>query len=187
MVAIRHGLGQLAWPSFALADRESVNRDRTAVVGLDPGPPMLRRMSCPNLHLLFPTLKIAAIDNDWTHAVGSTTEIESTIFCGYRRIGLRLRSVAHDAAGRAEAGEETVAKRIRPRSLDRTDSDVRVLWFSDYGVERIPSIGLPPDAYIQVAIQLARYEPHGNFAATNETATAPTRAFDMAGDSPNVF
>ncbi|KAH8994905.1 hypothetical protein EDB92DRAFT_1943606 [Lactarius akahatsu] len=38
------------------------------------------------------------------------------------------------------------------------NSDIRVLWFSDYGVERIPSIaGLPPDAYIQVAIQLARY------------------------------
>lgn len=68
------------------------------------------------------------------------------------------------------------------------DSDVRVLWSFDYGVERIPSIaGLPPNAYIQVAIQLARYESHGNFAATNETATAPTRAFDIAGDSPNVF
>ncbi|KAH9068364.1 carnitine acetyltransferase [Lactarius deliciosus] len=56
---------------------------------------------------------------------------------------------------------------------------VHVLWFSDYGVEWITSMTrLAPDAYIQMALQLAWYKSRGSFTATYETAL--TRAFDKA-------
>jgi carnitine O-acetyltransferase len=78
------------------------------------------------------------------------------------------------------------------------DSDNRVLWFSDYCVELITSIGtftlsrlslvddtltlraltgLAPDAYIQMALQLAWYKSRGSFTATYETALTRA-AFD---------
>jgi carnitine O-acetyltransferase len=38
--------------------------------------------------------------------------------------------------------------------------------------------GLSPDAYVQMALQLAWYKTRGNFTATYETAL--TRAFDKA-------
>jgi Choline/Carnitine o-acyltransferase len=40
------------------------------------------------------------------------------------------------------------------------------------------SAGLPPDAYVQMALQLAWYKTRGSFTATYETAL--TRAFDKA-------
>ncbi|KAI0001470.1 acyltransferase ChoActase/COT/CPT [Russula compacta] len=59
------------------------------------------------------------------------------------------------------------------------DSDDSVLWFSDYGVHWIKSIaGLSPDAYLQMALQLAWHKTCGNFTATYETAL--TRSFDKA-------
>ncbi|KAI9461670.1 hypothetical protein BJY52DRAFT_1117097, partial [Lactarius psammicola] len=58
------------------------------------------------------------------------------------------------------------------------DSDDRVLWFSDYGIEWITVAWLSPDAYIQAAFQLAWYKSRGSPTATYETAL--TRAFDKA-------
>ncbi|KAI9512075.1 acyltransferase ChoActase/COT/CPT [Russula earlei] len=73
---------------------------------------------------------------------------------------------------------ECVAAESRAQSLI-ADSDDSVLWFSDYGADWIKSIaGLSPDAYVQMALQLAWYRSRGGFTATYETAL--TRAFDKA-------
>ncbi|KAF8311691.1 carnitine acetyltransferase [Clavulina sp. PMI_390] len=56
------------------------------------------------------------------------------------------------------------------------ESDAGVLWFTDYGIDWIKSTGrLSPDAYIQMALQLAWYKATGAFTATYETAS--TRLF----------
>ncbi|KAL5526743.1 hypothetical protein ACEPAF_8468 [Sanghuangporus sanghuang] len=56
------------------------------------------------------------------------------------------------------------------------DSDDDVLWFTEYGTDWIKGTAvLPPDAYIQMAMQLAWYRSRGSFTATYETAL--TRLF----------
>ncbi|PPQ99150.1 hypothetical protein CVT24_009340 [Panaeolus cyanescens] len=58
------------------------------------------------------------------------------------------------------------------------DSDDSVLWFDGYGTEWIKNFGgykLSPDAYIQMALQLAWYRTRGEFTATYETVL--TRMF----------
>ncbi|KAH8117830.1 carnitine acetyltransferase [Phellopilus nigrolimitatus] len=56
------------------------------------------------------------------------------------------------------------------------DSDDDVHCFTDYGSDWMKNIAqLPPDAYIQMAMQLAWYRTRGNFTATYETAL--TRLF----------
>ncbi|KAI0069154.1 acyltransferase ChoActase/COT/CPT [Artomyces pyxidatus] len=58
-----------------------------------------------------------------------------------------------------------------------TDSDDSVLWFSDYGADWIKGVArLAPDAYVQMALQLAWYKTRGTFTATYETVL--TRLFD---------
>jgi hypothetical protein len=78
-----------------------------------------------------------------------------------------------------------------------TNSDTGALWFGEYGADWIKSYGqsifsrpsesfanqgrypiakLSPDAYIQMALQLAWYRTRGTFVATYETAL--TRSFD---------
>ncbi|EJD49075.1 acyltransferase ChoActase/COT/CPT [Auricularia subglabra TFB-10046 SS5] len=53
------------------------------------------------------------------------------------------------------------------------DSDNSVLFFDDYGTEWIKqTVGVSPDAYVQMAIQLAWYLEQGGFTATYETALA---------------
>jgi len=73
---------------------------------------------------------------------------------------------------------ECIAAESRAQALI-ADSDDSVLWFSDYGADWIKSVaGLSPDAYVQMALQLAWYKSRGAFTATYETAL--TRAFDKA-------
>lgn len=73
---------------------------------------------------------------------------------------------------------ECIVAESRARVLI-ADSDDSVLWFSDYGADWIKSIaGLSPDAYVQMALQLAWYKTRGSFTATYETAL--TRAFNKA-------
>lgn len=56
------------------------------------------------------------------------------------------------------------------------DSDDGVLWFNEYGADWIKqNAKLSPDAYIQMAMQLAWYRTRGEFTATYETAL--TRLF----------
>ncbi|KAL0574990.1 hypothetical protein V5O48_006978 [Marasmius crinis-equi] len=57
------------------------------------------------------------------------------------------------------------------------DSDDSVLWFENYGTSWMKGeAGLSPDAYIQMALQLAWYRTRGYFTATYETAL--TRMFE---------
>ncbi|KAK2463432.1 hypothetical protein APHAL10511_004518 [Amanita phalloides] len=56
------------------------------------------------------------------------------------------------------------------------DSDDSVLWFKEYGSDWIKGVaGFPPDAYIQMCLQLAWYSTRGDFTATYETVL--TRMF----------
>ncbi|KAG8704852.1 hypothetical protein FRC08_002011 [Ceratobasidium sp. 394] len=56
------------------------------------------------------------------------------------------------------------------------DSDASQLWFSEYAADWMKkSAKVSPDAYIQLAIQLAWYKQQGGFTATYETAS--TRLF----------
>jgi carnitine O-acetyltransferase len=50
------------------------------------------------------------------------------------------------------------------------DSDSTLFYFTHYGTDFIKSVKLHPDAYVQMAIQLAYYRIHGTFTATYETA-----------------
>ncbi|VDB83729.1 unnamed protein product [Peniophora sp. CBMAI 1063] len=57
------------------------------------------------------------------------------------------------------------------------DSDDAVFWFTDYGSDWIKGVArLSPDAYIQMAMQLAWYKLRGEFTAVYETVL--TRLFD---------
>ncbi|KAG7089470.1 hypothetical protein E1B28_011154 [Marasmius oreades] len=57
------------------------------------------------------------------------------------------------------------------------NSDNSVLWFEHYGSDWIKGQAeLSPDAYVQIALQLAWYRTRGTFTATYETAL--TRMFD---------
>ncbi|KAF9067237.1 carnitine acetyltransferase [Rhodocollybia butyracea] len=55
------------------------------------------------------------------------------------------------------------------------NSDDSILWFEEYGSDWMKSAGFSPDAYIQLAMQLAWYCTMGEFTATYETAL--TRMF----------
>ncbi|PCH42408.1 acyltransferase ChoActase/COT/CPT [Wolfiporia cocos MD-104 SS10] len=83
------------------------------------------------------------------------------------------------------------------------DSDDGILWFDAFGAEWIKGTArFSPDAYIQMAMQLAWYRTRGCFTATYETTltrlfskgrtetirtlTKDSRAFVLAMDDPNV-
>ncbi|GAA5914862.1 hypothetical protein JCM6882_007824 [Rhodosporidiobolus microsporus] len=56
------------------------------------------------------------------------------------------------------------------------DSEGRMLWFDEYGAGWIKSVAKqPPDAYLQMALQLAYHKTQNEFTATYETAS--TRLF----------
>ncbi|EPQ31479.1 uncharacterized protein PFL1_00814 [Pseudozyma flocculosa PF-1] len=57
-----------------------------------------------------------------------------------------------------------------------SESDIRMLWFDEYGAEWIKKYGKQsPDAYLQMALQLAYAKVHGKQTSTYETAS--TRLF----------
>jgi len=71
--------------------------------------------------------------------------------------------------------EQCTAAKERAMALIR-DSDAGILWHSDYGVDWIRNHAkLSPDAYIQMALQLAWFMSRGTATATYETAS--TRLF----------
>jgi len=74
----------------------------------------------------------------------------------------RIRAECHAAGERAQVIVE--------------NSDASQLWFSEYGAEWIKKTAkMSPDAYIQMALQLAWYKSRGQLTATYETAS--TRIF----------
>ncbi|PFH52930.1 hypothetical protein AMATHDRAFT_73762 [Amanita thiersii Skay4041] len=82
----------------------------------------------------------------------------------------RLDWVADDKIWKECTAAEERAKRITD------NSDDSVLWFEDYGTDWIKTVGnFAPDAYIQMALQLAWYTTRGDFTATYETVL--TRMF----------
>ncbi|KAG9007905.1 hypothetical protein FRB94_013852 [Tulasnella sp. JGI-2019a] len=97
---------------------------------------------------------------------------------------------------------EVEAAKLRARQLV-ADSDPSQLWFGEYGVDWMKSVAkLPPDAYIQMALQLAWYKDQGYMTATYETASTrlfkhgrtevirtlsgPSRAFVRAMSDPST-
>ena len=108
--------------------------------------------------------------------------------CGWERL---------DWVGDAKVEKECVAARERADAIMH-DSDASVLWFDKFGTEWIKSVGelcclscrssspaqlslhagdykLSPDAFVQMAMQLAWYRTRGEFTATYETVL--TRMF----------
>ncbi|KAI0264467.1 acyltransferase ChoActase/COT/CPT [Gloeopeniophorella convolvens] len=76
----------------------------------------------------------------------------------------------------ARIAAECAGAEARAKALI-ADSDDGALWFFDYGADWITSAaGLSPDAWVQMALQLAWYRTRGVFTATYETAL--TRVFD---------
>ncbi|KAH9917835.1 acyltransferase ChoActase/COT/CPT [Fomitopsis serialis] len=85
---------------------------------------------------------------------------------GWERLDWVVDERIRRECGEAERRVKTVVE----------DSDDGFLWFVDYGAEWIKNEArLSPDAYIQMAMQLAWYRMHGRFTATYETAL--TRLF----------
>ncbi|EIW57547.1 acyltransferase ChoActase/COT/CPT [Trametes versicolor FP-101664 SS1] len=89
---------------------------------------------------------------------------------GYLVSGWERLDWVVDAKIEAECAE---AARRAKAIVDDSDNDELV--FDAYGVDWIKEARLPPDAYIQMALQLAWYRTRGEFTATYETAL--TRLF----------
>ncbi|KAF8740072.1 hypothetical protein AX14_008708 [Amanita brunnescens Koide BX004] len=82
----------------------------------------------------------------------------------------RLDWVTDDRISKECKAADNRAKKIME------DSDDSVLWFKEYGTDWIKgAAGFPPDAYIQLCLQLAWYSTRDNFTATYETVL--TRMF----------
>ena len=56
--------------------------------------------------------------------------------------------------------------------VSKNDLDLFALAFRDFGKGRIKKCGVSPDAFIQMAIQLANYRDQGKFVLTYEPASA---------------
>lgn len=82
----------------------------------------------------------------------------------------KLEWIVDDATGQAiERATKTVAEIA-------ADSEGRMLWYDEYGAGWIKSVAKqPPDAYLQMALQLAYHKTHNAPTATYETAS--TRLF----------
>ncbi|GAA5969747.1 hypothetical protein JCM11641_008027 [Rhodosporidiobolus odoratus] len=75
-----------------------------------------------------------------------------------------------------EQTRESIAKAVKTVEGIAKDSEGRLLWYDEYGAGWIKSVGKQsPDAYIQMALQLAYHKTHDQPAATYETAS--TRLF----------
>ncbi|KAF9451885.1 acyltransferase ChoActase/COT/CPT [Macrolepiota fuliginosa MF-IS2] len=99
-----------------------------------------------------------------------STEGESTRIVGGEDGFIRLDWVADDQLWR-----ETKEAECRSVALIE-DSDDSVFWFDGYGTDWMKTVAkLSPDAYIQMALQLAWYRTRGTFTATYETVL--TRMF----------
>ncbi|CAG8781587.1 10617_t:CDS:2, partial [Acaulospora morrowiae] len=83
---------------------------------------------------------------------------------------LRIRFITNEGTLRDIAGAEVRIEKLV------SDSDITILQFPEYGARCVKKIGkCSPDAYIQMAIQLAYFQLHGRVVPTYETAS--TRRF----------
>ncbi|KAK0569116.1 hypothetical protein OC861_001256 [Tilletia horrida] len=81
---------------------------------------------------------------------------------GFKKLEWVLDDTSKTAIGEAEA-----------RALEIcADSDIRELWFDEYGSDWIKKVGgHAPDAYLQIILQLAHAKVHGFQVVTYETAS----------------
>ncbi|EUC56997.1 choline/carnitine O-acyltransferase [Rhizoctonia solani AG-3 Rhs1AP] len=85
---------------------------------------------------------------------------------GWKHLDWEVDSKIEAEIKQAEARAKTIVE----------DSDASQLWYSEYATDWMKkSAKVPPDAYIQLALQLAWYRQQGSFTATYETAS--TRLF----------
>lgn len=74
------------------------------------------------------------------------------------------------------AARDNIASAEKTIAALAADSEGRMLWFDEYGIDWIKAYGKQsPDAYIQMALQLAFHKDQGHPTATYETAS--TRLF----------
>ncbi|CAE6414425.1 unnamed protein product [Rhizoctonia solani] len=85
---------------------------------------------------------------------------------GWKHLGWEVDSKIEEEIKQAEARAKAIVE----------DSDASQLWYSEYAADWMKkSAKVSPDAYIQLAMQLAWYKQQGSFTATYETAS--TRLF----------
>ncbi|CAE6447104.1 unnamed protein product [Rhizoctonia solani] len=85
---------------------------------------------------------------------------------GWKHLDWEIDSTIEEEIKQAEARAKAIVE----------DSDASQLWYSEYAADWMKKSGkVSPDAYIQLALQLAWYKQHGSFTATYETAS--TRLF----------
>ncbi|BGP23577.1 hypothetical protein JCM10295v2_002476 [Rhodotorula toruloides] len=84
--------------------------------------------------------------------------------------GSRLEWVVDDKT------REAIGKAVKTVEEIAADSDGKMLWYDEYGAGWIKKVGKQsPDAYLQMALQLAYHKTHNEPTATYETAS--TRLF----------
>lgn len=75
-----------------------------------------------------------------------------------------------------EQTKQSISQSEQNASQAATDSDIRTLWYNEYGADWIKKVGKhAPDAYLQMALQLAFAKTHNKQVSTYETAS--TRLF----------
>ncbi|KAG8753963.1 hypothetical protein FRC11_006931, partial [Ceratobasidium sp. 423] len=85
---------------------------------------------------------------------------------GWKYLDWEVDSTIEEEIKQAEARAKAIVE----------DSDASQLWYSEYAADWMKkSAKVSPDAYIQLALQLAWYKQQGSFTATYETAS--TRLF----------
>ncbi|KAJ1307883.1 hypothetical protein OPQ81_001963 [Rhizoctonia solani] len=85
---------------------------------------------------------------------------------GWKHLDWEIDSAIEEEIKQAEARAKAIVE----------DSDASQLWYSEYAADWMKkSAKISPDAYIQLALQLAWYKQQGSFTATYETAS--TRLF----------
>ncbi|SPO43873.1 related to CAT2 - Carnitine O-acetyltransferase [Moesziomyces antarcticus] len=75
-----------------------------------------------------------------------------------------------------ESTQKSIAQSEAAALQAAKESDIRTLWYDEYGADWIKKVGKhSPDAYLQMALQLAYAKAHGQQVSTYETAS--TRLF----------
>lgn len=86
-----------------------------------------------------------------------------------------LASPAHIVFRSSPDIERSITSARSTFSSTVQDHDLHVLQFRDFGKDRIKQLGVSPDAFAQLALQLAYYRMHGHLVGTYESCS--TRSF----------
>ncbi|CAE7076446.1 unnamed protein product [Rhizoctonia solani] len=110
-------------------------------------------------------INIAAF-NEGSQKLGGVEYVGPGEGQGWKHLDWEIDSNIEEEIKQAEARAKAIVE----------DSDASQLWYSEYAADWMKkSAKVSPDAYIQLALQLAWYKQHGSFTATYETAS--TRLF----------